>query len=90
MDAYKKQPERTKQMFVVVPIFIVLYVLHTFLPSYASARAFTFLQFNLVMALVSLDLMLCTMSARPFMAFNPAFLLLVVPLVAFFGVKVSP
>jgi hypothetical protein len=65
-------------------------VLHTFLPSYASERAVTFLQFNLVMALVSLDLMLCTMAARPFMALNPALLLLVVPLIAHFGAKVSP
>lgn len=42
------------------------------------------------MALVSLDLMLTTMSARPFMALNPALLLLLVPLIAHFGLKVSP
>ena len=89
-DAYKKSAERTKQFFLTVPIFVALYALHTLLPSYASARALTFLSFNLVMTLITLDLMLCTMAAKPFMACHPALLLLLLSPAAYFGFGVPP
>jgi len=90
IDAYRKKPKRTMQFIAPIPIVIILYVLHTFLPSFTSAGAITIVHFNLVMAVVTLDLMLCNMASKPFMALNPALLLLVVPLVAFFGFKVEP
>ena len=73
-----------------IPIVIILYVLHTLLPSFTSAGAITIVHFNLVIAVVALDLMLCNMTSKPFMALNPALVLLVVPLIAFFGFKVEP
>jgi hypothetical protein len=90
VDSYKKQPVRTKEIILPVPIVIALYAMHTLLPSFASARAITFMHFNLVMAVITLDLMLYNMAAKPFMALNPALLLLFVPLVAYFGFRVSP
>jgi len=61
--------------------------MHIFLPSYATARALTFLNFNFVMCVITLDLMLLNMTAKPFWAVHPAFILLVVPLLAHFVFK---
>lgn len=60
-----------------------------FLPSYESSRIITILNLNLVMAVVTLDLMLTNMSARSFNAYHPAFLLLAAPLIGHFGFKCS-
>ena len=84
-----KKPKRTKEIFITIPIYLAIYGLHLYLPSYADARALTFLNFNFVMAVIVLDLMLLNMTARPFWAIHPAFLLLIVPLIAYFGFRVS-
>jgi len=76
------------QLIVPIPIVISLYVLHTLLPSYTSAGAITIIHFNLVIAVFTLDLMLSNMTSKPFRAFHPALVLLLVPLVSFFGFKV--
>jgi hypothetical protein len=72
-----------------VPIFFLLYGLHYLLPSYESHRAITLLNFNLVMVLITFDIMLANMAAKEFMSVHPAFLLLIVPLLAYFVFKVS-
>lgn len=88
IDCFKKKPERAKWHCLPLVVFYVLYFCHTFLPSYQNYRALTFLNFNLVMALICLDLMLANMAAREFMAPNPYLLILTVPLIAYFGLGV--
>jgi hypothetical protein len=61
--------------------------MHLYLPSYETARALTILNFNFVMCVITLDLMLLNMAAKPFWGVHPAFILLVVPLLAHFTLK---
>ena len=88
-DCFKKNPRRTWEYLMALLVFYALYFCHTFLPSYETSRVVTVLNLNLVLANVTLDLMLNNMSAKPFMAYHPAFLLLAAPLIAYFGVGVS-
>ena len=89
-DCLRKNSKRTWEVLIAVPIFYAFYIGHLFLPSYESARVITILNLNLVLAVVTLDLMLANMTAKSFMAYHPAFLLLAAPLIAHFLFKVSP
>jgi hypothetical protein len=84
-----KKPARTWSIFRTIPIYFSLFALHYYLPSYESHRALTLILFNLVMCLITFDLMLANMAAYDFMSIHPAFLLLILPLVAYFGLHVS-
>ena len=85
VDCYRKKPKRTLEHCLPIAVYLILFFFHTYLPSYQNHRALTFLNFNLVMTLICLDLMLANMAAREFMAPNPYLLVLVVPLLAYFG-----
>lgn len=86
-DCFRKKPKRAMEMFITIPILLAFYGMHLYLPSYADARALTLLNFNCTMMVITFDLMLLNMSAKPFMAIHPAFILLLVPLVATFVFK---
>ena len=86
-DCFRKKPARTWGILITIPILYAFFAMHIFLPSYATARALTFLNFNFVMCVITLDLMLLNMTAKPFWAVHPAFILLAVPLLAHFAFK---
>ena len=57
-DCMRKKPKRTLALFKTLPIFLSFYAIHTFLPSFQTARALTLLNFNFTMSVIVLDLML--------------------------------
>ena len=89
MDCLRKKSTRTLQHCFPIAVIYIMFFFHTYLPSYESHRAITLLHFNLVMALICLDLMLANMAAREFMCPNPFLLILTLPLIAFYLFKCS-
>ena len=73
----------------VITIF-GLFFASTTLPSYQEQRGLILLMINYVISYVTLNLMIHTMTGKPFSMFQPMVLLPAVPLVAYHYIGVSP
>lgn len=81
-----------KTLYYYSPIITIfgLFFASTTLPSYQEQRGLILLMINYVISYVTLNLMIHTMTGKPFSMFQPMVLLPAVPLVAYHYIGVSP
>ena len=81
-----------KTLYYYSPIITLLglFFASTTLPSYQEQRGLILLMINYVISYVTLNLMIHTMTGKPFSMFQPMALLPAVPLVAYHYIGVSP
>ena len=81
-----------KTLYYYSPIITIfgLFFASTTLPSYQEQRGLIVLMINYVISYVTLNLMIHTMTGKPFSMFQPMVLLPAVPLVAYHYIGVSP
>ena len=90
IESLKASVKQTLYYYAPVVFLLACFFASTTLPSYQEQRGLVLLMINYVLSYITLNLMLHTMTGKPFSPFQPMVLLPVVPLVAHHYIGVSP